>query len=99
MLLTVSLLMNAAGLAFALWREFSRSHMHRRRKLAIALLAAHERSAGEIMELTAWSAGTVYPILIRLEELGIVVSRWEHPGGPFPRRRVYGLNPAAERPL
>jgi DNA-binding PadR family transcriptional regulator len=49
-------------------------------------------SGAEIARSTKLSSGTLYPILLRLEEVGWVESRWEA-GDPHelgrPRRRFY----------
>jgi PadR family transcriptional regulator PadR len=51
-----------------------------------------EISGAEIARSTKLASGTLYPILIRLEEAGWVESRWEI-GDPHelgrPRRRLY----------
>jgi DNA-binding PadR family transcriptional regulator len=49
----------------------------------------------ELIAATGLRSGTLYPILLRLEELGWLESEWEEPGvhGPAgrPRRRYYWL--------
>jgi DNA-binding PadR family transcriptional regulator len=56
-----------------------------------ALLAdpARERYGVELSDAAGLLAGTIYPILSRLEELGWVVSRWDGQ----PPRRLYRLTP------
>lgn len=53
-----------------------------------------EISGAEIGRVTKLSSGTLYPILLRLEEAGWVESRWEV-GDPHklgrPRRRLYQI--------
>lgn len=44
-----------------------------------------------IVAATGRPAGSVYPILARLEEGGWVVSRWDETAGRGPRRRLYEL--------
>ena len=45
-----------------------------------------------IVKSTGRSAGTVYPILDRLEDAGWVRSRWDDDEArPGPRRRIYSL--------
>jgi len=57
------------------------------------LLAAHEPIWGlRIVQQTERPAGSVYPILSRLEAAGWVESVWEDdPGRSGPRRRLYEL--------
>jgi PadR family transcriptional regulator PadR len=60
--------------------------------LAILMSGTQEMSGAEIARSTKLSSGTLYPILLRLEEAGWVESRWET-GDPHelgrPRRRFY----------
>jgi len=58
-----------------------------------ALLGEPERIWGlRIVGLTSRPAGSVYPILERLERAGWVDSAWEDdPGRSGPRRRLYRL--------
>jgi PadR family transcriptional regulator PadR len=42
--------------------------------------------------------GTLYPLLGRLEEAGLVVARWQ-PGEQGPSRKYYGLTPAGRERL
>lgn len=59
-----------------------------------ALLDGHAEDLWgmRIMELTKLQSGTVYPILVRLEERGWITGRWEtgQPEGR-PRRRYWRL--------
>ena len=62
------------------------------------------RSYGfDIMDFTALPSGTVYPILRRLEEHGLVCSQWEDStearGDRRPRRRNYELTEAGRAAL
>lgn len=54
-----------------------------------------------IVKATGRAAGTVYPILDRLERLGWLDSAWEVGDRPGPRRRLYSLTgeaaPVAQR--
>jgi PadR family transcriptional regulator PadR len=52
-----------------------------------------ERHGAEIMKAARVSAGTMYPILVRLEKDGMLKSRWESEErvGAKPRRRLYAL--------
>lgn len=56
----------------------------------------------DIMERTGLQSGTVYPVLRRLEQSGLIHSRWE-PGEAQelqrPQRRYYRLTRAGERTL
>ena len=42
-------------------------------------------------------SGTLYPLLIRLENLGWLESRWEESDRPGPRRRLYRLTAVGEQ--
>ena len=57
-------------------------------------LAARVREGSEAHSLTV--NGTVYRALRRLEDMGLVASRWEDVGEPVyrPRRRLYCLTDA-----
>ena len=51
----------------------------------------------EMVQATGLPTGTVYPIITRLEQAGLITSRWESPAEhaevaqPRPRRRYYQL--------
>lgn len=49
-----------------------------------------------LLEVTKLKSGTLYPLLIRLERLGWVTSRWEESDRPGPRRRFYRLSAEGE---
>jgi DNA-binding PadR family transcriptional regulator len=71
--------------------------------LVLQALAGDHRYGFEIMDFTGLASGTVYPILRRFEELGLVTSRWEerrtaHPERR-PRRRYYELTGAGREGL
>ena len=54
--------------------------------------AGAERAGSQIVQETGLSSGTLYPILIRLEEAGWLESRWEGTAPQElrrPRRRLY----------
>lgn len=57
----------------------------------------------DIMEVTGLPSGTVYPILARLEEQGLVRSRWEPVAAARrekrPPRRYYEVSAAGRRAL
>lgn len=57
------------------------------------ITALRERTDGAL-ELTE---GAVYPALHRLEDVGLLASRWQQVGGR--RRRVYRVTPAGARAL
>jgi PadR family transcriptional regulator, regulatory protein PadR len=65
-------------------------------KVLAALMSRTEEeiSGAEIGRTTKLASGTLYPILLRLEEAGWVSSRWEV-GDPHqlgrPRRRLYQI--------
>ena len=49
----------------------------------------------DIIDITGLPGGTVYPALRRLEEVGYLTSKWEHPkisqAEPRPARKYYEL--------
>ncbi len=57
----------------------------------------------DIMDRTGLPSGTVYPTLSRLDERGLLRSRWERrelaDAERRPRRRYYRLTPSGERAL
>jgi DNA-binding PadR family transcriptional regulator len=59
-----------------------------------------ELSGADVMRLTELASGSLYPILYKLEDGGLLVSRWEtedpHALGR-PRRRLYRVTPLGER--
>jgi PadR family transcriptional regulator, regulatory protein PadR len=60
--------------------------------LALAVRPSDWRYGYELMQLTKIKSGTLYPILIRLEERGLMESQWcapEHEGRP--PRHAYRL--------
>ncbi|MFW6198598.1 MAG: PadR family transcriptional regulator [Acidobacteriota bacterium] len=65
-------------------------------------LDAGRRYGFEISQATGLRRGTVYPILRRLEDAGLVSSRWEEPEDARaqgrPPRKYYELEPAS-RPV
>lgn len=70
----------------------------------LALLAARPRYGLDITEALAShpgldvNAGTVYPLLTRLKNAGLVETTWqESPAGP--PRKYYSLSPAGQREL
>ena len=71
-------------------------------KVLAALMRAEriELSGAEIARETRLLSGTTYPILMRLEQLGWLDSRWED-GDPHalgrPRRRFYRITALGEK--
>jgi len=64
------------------------------RRVLAALESSTEPVWGlQIIRETGLPSGSVYPILARLESLGMVSSEWEsEPSRPGARRRIYMLN-------
>jgi PadR family transcriptional regulator PadR len=61
---------------------------------ALISCPADEISGAEVAKLTGLPSGTLYPILIRLEEAGWLQSRWEVDNPTLlgrPRRRFYRI--------
>jgi len=71
--------------------------MTRSAALVIRALAAGHSYGFDIMDATGLSSGTVYPTLRRMENAGLVHSRWEDRGAATregrPRRRMFELTP------
>ncbi len=65
-----------------------------------ALLAGHHHGF-DVMDATGLPSGTVYPVLRRLEEEGLVRSRWERheqaKREKRPPRRYYEIQASGER--
>jgi PadR family transcriptional regulator PadR len=56
---------------------------------------AEWRHGYELAKLAGLSSGTLYPLLIRLHERGMLEARWEEPAQPGrPARHVYRLSGA-----
>jgi DNA-binding PadR family transcriptional regulator len=56
-----------------------------------------ELAGADIMRAAKLSSGTIYPILLRFEKAGLLVSRWEADAPEVlgrPRRRFYRMTPA-----
>lgn len=65
------------------------------------VLAALLENAGtwsygyDLAKVTGVKSGTLYPLLIRLEERGLLETEWQPPVGPGrPPRHTYRLTPA-----
>src|SRR5688572_28684596 len=71
--------------------------------LVLEALAAGRQHGWDIMDATDLPSGTVYPILRRIEEEGLVRARWERDGvarrGQRPPRRYYELTTAGHTRL
>jgi PadR family transcriptional regulator, regulatory protein PadR len=70
------------------------------RVLGIAVTAGGEVSGDLVMRATELRSGTVYPILMRLESLGWLKSKWEdiEPSElARPRRRLYRVMAAGRK--
>lgn len=73
---------------------------------AALILSALDAGSGyglDVMDRTGLSAGTVYPALRRLEELGRIDGEWEEEqaahGEGRPARRYYRITPAGQAAL
>jgi PadR family transcriptional regulator PadR len=56
-----------------------------------------ELAGADLMKATGLASGTLYPILLRLEKTGVLVSRWESEKPEAlgrPRRRFYQITPS-----
>ncbi len=60
-----------------------------------AILQRVQELSGGSLE---WKDGTLYPVLHRLEDEGLIASTWKKPAGER-RRKYYRLTPAGERAL
>jgi DNA-binding PadR family transcriptional regulator len=71
--------------------------------LVLSALAAGRHHGWDIMDATDLASGTVYPILRRFEEDGLVRARWERDGTARreqrPPRRYYELTAAGHQRL
>ena len=71
--------------------------------LVLEALAAGRQHGWDIMDATDLPSGTVYPILRRIEEEGLVRARWERDGAARreqrPPRRYYELTAAGHTRL
>ena len=71
--------------------------------LVLQAIARGHRYGFEIVDVTGYTTGTVYPALRRLEHAGCVHSRWEAERAAFsearPQRRYYEITAAGKRAL
>jgi len=73
----------------------NRSPSQQTRKVLKALLdrPLEWRHGYELSKLAGLSSGTLYPLLIRLNERGLLEARWEEPDRPGrPARHAYRLS-------
>jgi len=74
---------------------------------ALAARAQHWRHGYDLMKETGLSSGTLYPLLLRMTEQGLIEAEWREPAQPGrPARHTYRLTNAgialaraAERPV
>lgn len=59
----------------------------KKRQAILNCLEGRELSGAQLMKITGFWSGTLYPLLYGQENRGLVVSRWAK--GPYPRRRLY----------
>lgn len=68
--------------------------------LVLQALDSGHRHGFDIIDATNLRSGTVYPLLRRLEEAGLITSKWEHVSiarsSNRPPRKYYELTKAAE---
>lgn len=71
--------------------------------LILQTINAGFRYGFDIMETTGLASGTVYPALRRLEQIGLIQSKWEKASEAIaqmrPARRYYNLTTLGERAL
>jgi PadR family transcriptional regulator, regulatory protein PadR len=68
--------------------------------LSAFLTSGHELAGADLAKATKLQSGTLYPILMRLEEAGWLESRWEETSASElrrPRRRLYLLTGVGTR--
>jgi len=76
------------------------------RPLLLSILAGGEAYGYQIIQAVQklsdghiqWTTGTLYPLLHRLENEGLITSVWRE-GEASPRRKYYALTPKGERAL
>lgn len=65
----------------------------------IDFLTTHGAASGaEISQGTGLGSGTLYPALMRLEDRGVIVSKWWRPNAEGYRPRIYSINRATTAP-
>lgn len=70
--------------------------------LVLQALSTGHRYGFEVMRVSELPSGTVYPMLRRLDDAGLVTSAWEEADPSEkgrPRRRYYEVTPEGERAL
>lgn len=74
-----------------------RKNISKQTRLLLSILVEAPAEVGhgyELCKKTGLKSGTLYPILIRLEEQGYLSSDWQTPSQPGkPPRRAYRLTP------
>ncbi len=70
--------------------------LERDEKYGYQLISELRDKSGELFSL---KEGTLYPILYRLEEEGLVISRWSMPQGKEISRKYYQISESGERIL
>ena len=76
-------------------RPPNRSRQTRTLMTAMAESPRSWKHGYELFKLTDLKSGTLYPLLIRLNEQGLLASRWEEPDRPgLPPRHAYKLTPS-----
>lgn len=62
--------------------------LEQREKYGYQLISELKEKSGELFTL---KEGTLYPVLYRLEDDGLVISRWSEPKGREVSRKYYGI--------
>lgn len=70
--------------------------LERDEKYGYQLISELRDKSGELFSL---KEGTLYPILYRLEEEGLVISRWSMPQGKEISRKYYQISESGEKIL
>jgi DNA-binding MarR family transcriptional regulator len=91
---TIAGMLLAEGALVAAYAVLTRWHRREHVDAELTLIFWHgdeprSLTASQICDETGYRAGTVYPVLARLEARGVIVSEWVDE--PAPRRRVYTL--------
>lgn len=70
--------------------------LEKEEKYGYQLISQLKEKSGGMFTL---KEGTLYPILYRLEDDGLVVSRWSEPAGREVSRKYYGITPEGKKGL
>ena len=68
----------------------------------MAKVSEAEVCGADLMKVTGFSSGTLYPILLRFERAGLLDSRWENERPSDlkrPRKRLYSITPVGQAVL